>query len=97
VEGLLGAVESMDKEAMLAALPDVIARTCDPSIEWVEDPQRADPCRPAAPRPTPTRPARLRTATSVTSSIRKEEESPFAGSILLMKADGPRIISGASS
>ena len=27
---------------MLAALPELIAQTCDPEIEWYEDPQRAD-------------------------------------------------------
>src|SRR5689334_8892392 len=32
----------MDKEALLAALPELIAQTCDPEIEWYEDPQRAD-------------------------------------------------------
>ena len=31
-----------DKQTMLAALPEVIAYMCDPEIEWVEDPQRAD-------------------------------------------------------
>jgi ketosteroid isomerase-like protein len=42
VEGLLAASLSMDKQALLAALPGVIAQVCDPEIEWVEDPQRAD-------------------------------------------------------
>jgi ketosteroid isomerase-like protein len=32
----------MDKEQLLAALPELIAQACDPEIEWVEDPQRAD-------------------------------------------------------
>jgi ketosteroid isomerase-like protein len=32
----------MDKEAVLAALPELIAQGCDPEIEWYEDPQRAD-------------------------------------------------------
>jgi hypothetical protein len=32
----------MDKDAMLAALPEMIPQICDPEIEWVEDPQRAD-------------------------------------------------------
>jgi hypothetical protein len=27
---------------MLAALPTLIEQACDPDIEWVEDPQRAD-------------------------------------------------------
>jgi ketosteroid isomerase-like protein len=42
VKGLWAAGESMDKQALLAALPDMIAQTCDPEIEWVEDPGRAD-------------------------------------------------------
>jgi hypothetical protein len=32
----------MDKQVLLAALPELIAQVCDPGIEWVEDPQRAD-------------------------------------------------------
>ena len=40
--GLFAGAESVDKETMLAALPDVIDQMCDPEIEWVEDPQRAD-------------------------------------------------------
>ena len=39
---LLAANSDMDKEALLRALPDLIAQTCDPEIEWYEDPQRAD-------------------------------------------------------
>ena len=42
VKNLWAAGESMDKQALLAALPDLIAQTCDPEIEWVEDPRRAD-------------------------------------------------------
>jgi ketosteroid isomerase-like protein len=42
VEGLLAGAGDMDKHALLAALPELIAQTCDPDIEWVEDPQRAD-------------------------------------------------------
>jgi ketosteroid isomerase-like protein len=42
VRGLLLAAGDMDKPALLAALPELIAQTCDPEIEWVEDPQRAD-------------------------------------------------------
>jgi uncharacterized protein len=30
------------KAELLAALPEVIEQFCDPEIEWVEDPQRAD-------------------------------------------------------
>jgi ketosteroid isomerase-like protein len=33
---------SMDKEQLLAALPDLIRHACDPEIEWVEAPERAD-------------------------------------------------------
>ena len=42
MKALLAASPQMDKEALLAALPEVIAQTCDPEIEWHEDPQRAD-------------------------------------------------------
>jgi uncharacterized protein len=42
VKGLLAGAADMDKQAMLAALPQLIAQACDPDIEWVEDPQRAD-------------------------------------------------------
>jgi ketosteroid isomerase-like protein len=42
IEGLFTAAESMDKQALLEILPDVIAQVADPGIEWVEDPTRAD-------------------------------------------------------
>jgi uncharacterized protein len=42
VRGLYSAAESMDKGELLAALPELIAQTCDPEIEWIEDPSRAD-------------------------------------------------------
>jgi ketosteroid isomerase-like protein len=42
VESLLAGAADMDKQALLAALPQLIAQACDPDIEWVEDPQRAD-------------------------------------------------------
>jgi ketosteroid isomerase-like protein len=42
VQGLMAAGEDVDKQALLAALPEVIAQMCDPEIEWIEDPQRAD-------------------------------------------------------
>jgi ketosteroid isomerase-like protein len=42
VKGLFAAGSDMDREALLAALPELIAQTCDPEIEWHEDPQRAD-------------------------------------------------------
>ena len=40
--GLIAGAEALDKDAMLAALPELIEQACDPEIEWVEDPQRAD-------------------------------------------------------
>jgi hypothetical protein len=42
VEGLYAGATGVDKQALLAALPEIIAQTCDPDIEWIEDPQRAD-------------------------------------------------------
>jgi ketosteroid isomerase-like protein len=42
VKGLFAAGSDMDKEALLSGLPELIAQTCDPEIEWYEDPQRAD-------------------------------------------------------
>jgi ketosteroid isomerase-like protein len=42
LEGLFAGAAEMDKRALLDALPDLIAQTCDPEIEWVEDPRRAD-------------------------------------------------------
>jgi ketosteroid isomerase-like protein len=42
VEGLFAGAGGMDKQAVLAALPELIAQVCDPDIEWVEDPERAD-------------------------------------------------------
>jgi ketosteroid isomerase-like protein len=42
VKGFLAAGAEMDKQTLLAALPEVIAQICDPEIEWIEDPQRAD-------------------------------------------------------
>jgi len=42
VKALFAANQGMDKEALLAALPELIAQTCDPDIEWHEAPQRAD-------------------------------------------------------
>jgi ketosteroid isomerase-like protein len=42
VEGPLAGAGSMDKQALLAVLPELIAQTCAPDIEWVEDPRRAD-------------------------------------------------------
>ena len=42
VKGLYEGVEAMDKEQLLEALPELIRQTCDPEIEWIEDPRRAD-------------------------------------------------------
>ena len=42
IGALLTELDGMDQEAMVAALPEVIARTCTADIEWVEDPGRAD-------------------------------------------------------
>jgi ketosteroid isomerase-like protein len=42
LEGLFAGAADMDKQAMLDALPDLIPQVCDPDIEWVEDPRRAD-------------------------------------------------------
>jgi ketosteroid isomerase-like protein len=42
VEGLWRGAENLDREQLLAALPDLIKETCDPEIEWIEDPKRAD-------------------------------------------------------
>jgi uncharacterized protein len=42
VKGLMAAGKDADKQAILAALPELIAVMCDPEIEWVEDPQRPD-------------------------------------------------------
>ncbi len=42
VKGWFAAGAEMDKQTLLAALPEVIAQMCDPEIEWIEDPQRAD-------------------------------------------------------
>jgi ketosteroid isomerase-like protein len=42
LQGLFAGAAELDKRALLDALPSLIAQTCDPEIEWVEDPQRAD-------------------------------------------------------
>lgn len=42
VRGLFTGSATADKQALLDALPQIIAQTCDPEIEWVEDPARAD-------------------------------------------------------
>jgi ketosteroid isomerase-like protein len=42
LEALFAGAQSLDKEAMLAALPQLIPEMCDPDVVWVEDPTRAD-------------------------------------------------------
>ena len=42
VKALFAAGSDMDKDALLSALPELIAQACDPEIEWYEAPQRAD-------------------------------------------------------
>jgi ketosteroid isomerase-like protein len=42
LEGLFAGATAMDKQALLDALPEFVAQACDPEIEWVEDPRRAD-------------------------------------------------------
>ena len=42
VKAFFAAGSALEKEALLAALPELIAAGCDPRIEWYEDPQRAD-------------------------------------------------------
>lgn len=42
VKTLFTGAADVDKETMLAALTELIPQICDPEIEWIEDPQRAD-------------------------------------------------------
>jgi ketosteroid isomerase-like protein len=42
VRNVFGGVESMDRDALLGALPELIRQLADPAIEWIEDPTRAD-------------------------------------------------------
>jgi ketosteroid isomerase-like protein len=42
VRGLYTAAGAMSKDELLAALPAMVPQMCDPEIEWVEDPDRAD-------------------------------------------------------
>src|SRR5438128_1487376 len=44
VEGLLAGVADLDRQALLAVLPELIARVADPDIEWVEESQNVDGC-----------------------------------------------------
>ncbi len=42
LRNLFAASESLDKDAIVAMLPEMIPQMCDPEIEWIEDPKRAD-------------------------------------------------------
>src|SRR5206468_9642104 len=42
VRNLFAGAATADKRALLEMLPQLIEQACDPEIEWVEDPQRAD-------------------------------------------------------
>jgi ketosteroid isomerase-like protein len=42
VENLLAGADAMDKGALIALLPELIAQAADPDIEWIEDPHRLD-------------------------------------------------------
>jgi len=42
LSNLIAGGQSLDKEALLTALPQMIPEIRDPEIEWVEDPSRAD-------------------------------------------------------
>ena len=42
VRGILSGASDMDKDELLAALPQLVENGCDPEIEWIEDPSRAD-------------------------------------------------------
>jgi len=42
LEGLLAGASGMDREELLAALPELVAAVCTEDVEWVEDPRRAD-------------------------------------------------------
>jgi ketosteroid isomerase-like protein len=42
VAGLFSGAAQMDKGELVAALPELIRQTCDPEVEWIEDPGRAD-------------------------------------------------------
>jgi ketosteroid isomerase-like protein len=42
LEGIFAGAADLDKQALLDALPELIAQTCDPEVEWVEAPERAD-------------------------------------------------------
>jgi ketosteroid isomerase-like protein len=42
VRNLVSGTSGMDKQSLLAILPELIAQTCQPDIEWVEHLDRAD-------------------------------------------------------
>jgi ketosteroid isomerase-like protein len=39
---LFAATDSLDKDALVGMLPVMIPEVCDPEVEWIEDPTRAD-------------------------------------------------------
>ena len=42
IRNLFSAGASMDKQALLDALPELIPQVADPDVEWIEDPTRVD-------------------------------------------------------
>ncbi|MEA2334384.1 MAG: uncharacterized protein QOG40_874 [Solirubrobacteraceae bacterium] len=42
VEAILSGTASLEKDELLAALPEIIRQTCHPDIEWVEHPDLLD-------------------------------------------------------
>ena len=42
MRNLFAGAATADKRTLLEMLPQLIEQACDPEIEWVEDPQRAD-------------------------------------------------------
>jgi ketosteroid isomerase-like protein len=42
LSNLFASAEALDKEALLAALPQMLPEFCDPEVEWIEDRGRAD-------------------------------------------------------
>ncbi len=42
VTALYAGATQMNKDELLTALPEMIRAGCDPEVEWIEDPHRAD-------------------------------------------------------
>jgi ketosteroid isomerase-like protein len=42
VKALTTRSEGFDRDELVAALPAFVEALCDPEVEWIEDPQRAD-------------------------------------------------------